>query len=97
MANNKFVVGFFNRGDHETEFSVSIKNDLKIITSSYSVRDAIEHKDLGSFSDDTLKATVRKHAIRVFVLTYTKSEEKKHFLRGFFDDINKRIHQYLSE
>lgn len=37
---------------------------------SYSVRDPIEHKDLGTMTEDVIKATVKSHAVKVYVLQF---------------------------
>lgn len=70
LANNRFVVALFNRGDADAEILVSITNDIKKTLSSYEVRDVIEHTNMGIMKDDIFKATVKKHAIKVFVLKF---------------------------
>lgn len=76
LHNSSYVVAFFNRGDAETEITVSIKNDMKRNVTSYEVRDAIEHKSLGVMKDDVIKATVKKHAIKVYVLKFLDAGAK---------------------
>jgi hypothetical protein len=43
---------------------------LKKTATKYTVRDAIARIDYGTMTDDILKATVRKHAVKVYVLTF---------------------------
>ena len=50
---------------------------MKKTVSSYTVRDAIEHKDLGTMTDDIIKVTVRNHAVKVYILQFTGAEEIK--------------------
>lgn len=70
------MVVFFNRGDHPLEIKASLTKDLKVDYDNYSTRDAIEHKDLGLSTEDTIKVTVNKHSVKVYVLKLYKHNSR---------------------
>lgn len=54
-----------------------MKNEAGLDFKSYTRRDAINHKDLGSSTEEVISASVEKHSVEVYVLTLTKNENKK--------------------
>ena len=74
MADNKYVLIFFNRGEDEISMTASIEKDLKVSYDNYSMRDAIEHQDLGIFTNDRVKAVnIKKHGVKVFIFKFFKN------------------------
>lgn len=64
---------FFNRGETSTDIRVNLREELKKNFDNYSVRDVIEHVDMGIKTNSEIKVTVRKHSVRAVVLKFYKN------------------------
>ena len=68
LANDKYVVVLFNRGETKKSIDVNLRDELKLTFTSYSNRDPINHKDLGISTDNKISASVSPHSVVTYVL-----------------------------
>jgi alpha-galactosidase len=54
LTNLAYVLVFFNRGDKTKNISISLSSEAHIKFRTYSLRDVVNHKQLGLKTDDIL-------------------------------------------